>query len=329
MRWIWLAVAGCSSGTAQIEDKGPPGADADGDADTDADADSDTDADSDADADTDTGTPPIPEPITAFQEPGPYAVGVTEDTFEGGSCSSSGPGPGAEMTYTRYLPDGHAPVALVVVAHGLQRSRAQMAEHAAHWASWGLAVVATDLCAADVWNADAEQNAEDLVALADALGDGAPVVYVGHSMGGLSAFLAAAQDPRAIGQLGLDLVDTEDLAATAAAGQAVPVYGLVGEPEFCNTDSNAVAVYAAAPDARVVRVSGADHCDFESPTDALCTLACAEGTGADDRVADVIRGMSTAYLAWVSGEDPSGASWWSPGEAAYEELLGTGAIAVP
>ena len=51
----------------------------------------------------------------------------------------------------------------------------------------------------------------------------------------------------------------------AANGEelAVPVVGLVGDPGTCNVWSNFLPLFDAMPDARVLRVTQADHCDFE------------------------------------------------------------------
>ncbi len=249
-----------------------------------------------------------------YREPGRFAVVESTERFGGASC---------DMTYDRYLPEGAQPDVLVVLAHGFSRSRGDVADHGRHLASWGLAVVAPDLCTSDVWNIDHDNNGDDLAALGDALSRGAPVVYVGHSAGGLATYLAAARSDAAIGQLGLDLVDSGDLARDAAP-LAVPSFGLFGEPDACNAVGNGLPGYADA-----ARITGADHCDFEAPTDALCTTFCPDGDGDDAAVRSVIRGLMTAWVLSVSGQAPSAADWVTPGGGVYEQLLAAGTITAP
>lgn len=261
----------------------------------------------------DTGTGPPPD----YREPGPLGVDEATLSFDGASCT---------MRYDRYLPQGQPPEVLVVLAHGFSRSRAYVADHGRHLASWGVAVVAPDLCTSDFWDIDHGQNGRDLAALAAAASDGLPVVFVGHSAGGLAALLASAQSPVAVGQLGLDLVDSGDLGQQAAGSVPVPAWGLLGEPDFCNEDSNGTDVYAAVADGGAIRVAGADHCDFEAPTDGLCTGFCGGGDASDPAVRAIVRAMTTAYVLWISGLDPRASEWWLPGGGPYDELVTAGAI---
>jgi len=143
--------------------------------------------------------------------------------------------------------------------------------------------------------------------------------------------LAARDDPDAVAVLGLDLVDRDGQAQAAAASLSVPLYGLAGESGSCNDDANGLPSYAAAAQGRVVRVTEADHCDFESPTDILCTALCT-GTNnqfTDDEIQATILAMSTGYLLWQAGLDPAGQTYWTAGAAPYDDLLASGAISPP
>jgi hypothetical protein len=307
---LLVLVAGCGSGAVLIDDEGfepavvldPSGTPG---------------PDGTVPTDPSGGTPTEPEgPAPDYSRPGPYPV-----ESEGGRFAAS-----CSMAYTTFLPVGREPTTLVVLSHGFLRAKEQMAGTAEHLASWGLAVATPDLCHLDLLDVDYEQNAHDLADLGAELGHGAPVVQAGHSAGGLSSFLAAGIDPLCVGHVGLDLADFDGLGALAAPALPVPAWALLAEPEFCNNGGDAAGVYAAAPDARGVRVDGADHCDFESPTDWTCEVACADGAGDDEVVADAIVGLVTAAALALSGDDPRGAQYWTPGEDAHDGLVTAGVI---
>jgi pimeloyl-ACP methyl ester carboxylesterase len=275
--------------------------------------DDDTAADDDDTGDDDTESPPD------YGAPGPYAVTTTADLHSpGGSCT---------VPFTEFTPAGGPAAPLLVLTHGFMRTEAVLADLAEHFASWGLPVATTGLCHSTILDSDPPADAGDLVAFKQMLG-GTDVIYGGHSAGGLRSVLAASADPLTVAVLGLDLVDGDDLALAAAPSLTVPLYGLAGEAGECNSDANGLAVYAAAPSARVLRVTEADHCDFEAPTDWMCTMLC---EGNNDQVSDAeiqatIRGLATAYLLWQAGLALEGEHWWTPGEAAYDDLLAAGAI---
>lgn len=238
---------------------------------------------------------------------------------------------GCDLAYTRYTAQGGPDVPIVVLTHGLQRTKAQMATLADHLASWGLDVVTPTSCAKDLWNIDQERNGADMVELAQTLKPG-PAIYAGHSAGGLAAFVAASSDPQAAALLGLDMVESGGIGAGAVATLTAPTAGLVGDPGICNLSNNANGLYDAIPGAWFVRVTDADHCDFEHPTDAICTVAC--GTSPNDtfsegEIASTITGLSTGWLLLQTGVEPTGAAWWTPGGLPYDTLLAAGAVGAP
>ncbi|MEQ1569749.1 MAG: hypothetical protein ABMA64_29205, partial [Myxococcota bacterium] len=217
--------------------------------------------------------------------------------------------------------------AVVILAHGFSRSEAQMVDLAAHVASWGIPVATQSMCHATPFDNDPDTDAAALVALADQVGAGRRI-YLGHSAGGLRSVLAAAADPTAIGVLGLDLVDAANEALDAAPTLAVPLYGLQGEPSSCNADGNGWAVVDAAATSVALGVVDADHCDFESPTNALCTTFCsaAGDTFGDPEIHDVIFGLATAFVVWQSGVEPAAEGWWDPQGDGYKVLVASGAV---
>lgn len=266
-----------------------------------------------------TGTPTEPGPD--LREAGPYAV-----EFAGGNAILRG----CNMPYDLRTPAGLPDAPVVILAHGFQGNRASMAGWAEHWASWGLRVVTPNLCHATIIDTDHAQNGADLIALAGELGVPSPI-YAGYSAGGLAAVVATADDPQAIALLGLDMVDNANLGAGAAPSVTVPAFDIVGEPSQCNTTNNGLAVFGAMPQSRALRVTEADHCDFQNPADFLCGLTC---TGSNDQFDDAaiqaaVLGLSTAVVLWHAGVEPTGAQWWTPGEHYYDLLAGLGILSEP
>jgi pimeloyl-ACP methyl ester carboxylesterase len=265
-----------------------------------------------------------PQPAsTDFRGAGPWPWTSSEASITTSS--------GCRLDYTRVTADGGTSGAIVVLAHGLERGREQMTDWAEHYASWGLDVVAPDQCHCSVLDLDQEQNGHDLVELAASLGP-ARALYVGHSAGGLAAFVATAVDPAAVAFLGLDPTEWDGLAEAHASAVVAPAHAVVGEPGACNLANNFVPILASLPAGRSLRLVDADHCDFERPTDAVCTWPC--GTESNDRFSDEtiqegLMGLTTAFLLWRLGIDPSGESWWTAGGEGYALLADLGAIEEP
>ncbi len=274
------------------------------------------------DDDTTTGDDDDSVPPLDLAAAGPHAVSSSTGMYTpGGLCF---------MDYTVFEPVGAPAAPAVLLAHGFQRYAGVMEGLGEHFASWGLTTVTMDLCHATILDTDPPADAALLVELRGELGLG-QVIYAGQSAGGLRSVLAAAQDPDAVAVLGLDLVDGDDLGLDAAPALAVPLYGLAGEPSSCNADGNGLGVYGAAPDAALLRITEADHCDFEDPTDWLCTVLC-EGSNAqfsDDEIHATVRALATAYLRWQAGLDPAGEDWWTPGDPVHDALLASGAVSWP
>ena len=244
-----------------------------------------------------------------FRLAGPYSVTTADSAVGVDSCT---------MDVTTFLPDGTSPTTLVILSHGFQRNRSHVSDLAEHLASWGLAVATPKLCHATALDTDHAQNAIDVQDLADALRDGNPVIYMGHSAGGLATWLASAVDPNAIAHFGLDPVDSAQLGTGADGTHGFDTFGLLADPSLCNSQSNGEGWYGAGDTDRALRIVGSDHCDYESPTDALCTAFCAGGSADDATVAQIVFSMTTAFAMWQSGLDPSGELWWTPGEPWYD-----------
>lgn len=269
----------------------------------------------------DTGPADTGAAFVDFRDVGP----VPFVTAEGAFTTTSG----CTLAYVSALPASWT--TLVVLLHGLERESEQQREAAEHLAGWGLAVVAPTSCHARVTDLDQAANAADAIELAAAFGATA-IVYAGHSAGGLAAFRAAADDPAAIAFLGLDPTEWDGIGADAAPRVAVPAYAALGAPGVCNLDNNFAPVLQDVPGSRMLRVTEADHCDFEWPTDWVCTVPC--GTEPNDLFSDAeiydnVLGLATAFAVWQAGLDASGAGWWEEDGDGYALLNGAGAITEP
>ncbi len=304
-------IADDDDATPGDDDDATPGDDDDT---TPGDDDDDTADDDAADDDDDTVSPPVD-----FAATGPYPV-----TSDGDTLNPSG---WCYVPYTVFTPTGAPAAPTVILLHGFSRTPSVMADLASHIASWGLTVATPGLCHSTPLDSDPPQDVAELQDFKAIIG-ATDVIWVGHSAGGLRSVLSAQSDPQTVAVLGLDLTDGDDHAIDAAPSLTVPLGGLVGEPGTCNSNGNGADVYAAAPTATAVRVTEADHCDFESPTDWMCTMLCEEANSqfTVDEVRETIRGMATAYLVWQAGLDPRGEDWWTEGGAEYDALVGSGAI---
>ena len=100
------------------------------------------------------------------------------------------------------------------------------------------------------------------------------IVYAGFSAGGLAAYLAALDDPAAVAYLGLDSVDSGDLAREAHRQLTVPALFLVGKPSMCNAHGNFSPVFERWPNYTVKPVPRATHCHFELPFNKRCARLC-------------------------------------------------------
>jgi dienelactone hydrolase len=181
----------------------------------------------------------------------------------------------------------------VILAHGFTRTRATMAGHAATLAQDGYWVIAPDL----PYLMDSRDNAVALRDLMRQLQQGAAgvpldrFVLVGFSAGGLSALLAAGA-PGVAGYIGLDPFDRPGgVGLEAARKLAIPAFLLRGPAAACNAYSIAEPWVKALPNlVEESQFIAASHCDFEAPTDRLCTFVCGD-TNAQNQatVSDFLR----------------------------------------
>ena len=234
-----------------------------------------------------------------------------------GSIDSS---TGCRLDYRLYARSGQDPDDLVVLAHGFLRSQARMQTLAASLAADGTLVATLDFCNSSPWDGRHAQNGLDMVALARHL-DARRVVYAGFSAGGLAAVIAGRADPNSIGVVTLDLVETQGLGVRAAKGLDKPLLALAGEPTNCNALDNGRVVVSATDWARVLRISGAGHCDFEAPTDRLCELICADPNAGPDATQE-------AHIATSGAADGSRRQEIDTETSARERIIASTGLAV-
>lgn len=201
---------------------------------------------------------------------------------------------------------------VVLIAHGFLRRGESMAGWAEAIASAGLTAVTVDLCASAAANGRNADNGADLVALRRRLGIEA-AIYLGVSAGGLAAMIAASLDPEATrGLLLLDPTNAGGQARSAAARVRAPVAALVAKPQICNAWRNIDPALKTLPDATLVRIDEASHCDFEWPTDTFCRVACVStGGGERRRRAEArIRDLGLSFVEAIAADAPEALSRW-------------------
>ncbi|MGA1328687.1 MAG: hypothetical protein ACO305_18830, partial [Rubrivivax sp.] len=223
-----------------------------------------------------------------------------------------------------FKPTGR-PLGAVILAHGFTRSRTTLNGHAAALAADGALALTVDMpCTFDF-----ACNARALAGLVKALragglalGDDAArrsdgawslqpvdrVVLVGFSAGALSSLLAA-DTPGVVGYVGLDPFDRTRPDGQMALGMTVaptlhtPAVLVRAAPSRCNAQS------AAAPWAGALRrlqsdtvIDQASHCDFESPSDWICAMAC--GAADPGRQQQVRQRLQQAVQGWLGAAAP-------------------------
>ncbi len=185
------------------------------------------------------------------------------------------------VSVTLYYPARAHEAPLVIVAHGFTRSKRYMAGWGGQLAREGfLAAVLTQPALADH-----ELNATVISDLAGALRDAnaalkvkasARLALMGHSMGGLTSFLAANRR-EVDAWIGLDPVGMNDSWLAAAKNMRAPCAVLRAEPGAWNMSGNASRLVASLTAPKLdLKVRGASHLDPEFPTDVLGQIACGQ-----------------------------------------------------
>ena len=192
-----------------------------------------------------------------------------------------------------------------------------------------------DLLHASIFDNDPLQDANDLNLIAHQICGDVPIIYAGQSAGGMRSIVAAYQDTNAIAVLGLDLVDASNpswsdgyLALTTAANISILVWGLHGEASSCNANGNGLSVFTQAASGNAIRVTNADHCDFELPTNILCTLLCQESIVAilQTKRYKILFLISLQVFYCTTLRFQLSIQLWYPGNEYYDSQISIGAI---
>jgi len=210
-----------------------------------------------------------------------------------------------------FRPAQDPPVGAAIVAHGFARSRDRHRDLGRALAEAGIVAVIPDLPnVMNLWgNGDA---IVDLIEKVETGTLGMPafersrIVLIGTSAGGLASVLAAARSPGIAGWIGLDPVDRTGTGAAAAAKLTSPAWVLLGGASSCNLFGSGRTIARAVPAALVHTESfkAASHCDFEGPTNNLCSALCGKASaGMQERVRfETVR----AAMLMLSAGAPSG-----------------------
>jgi pimeloyl-ACP methyl ester carboxylesterase len=241
---------------------------------------------------------------------GPFAVEK--------ECGHRETASGVRVAYDIYFPDRAAgPYPTVALVHGFARNKKFHEETARYLASFGYVVFTPNLISllqgesAQVRNIAALQDhvnwlrgrAGDDEDPLGALIDPGRVALVGHSAGG-SISLETAW---ALGQAGetlqalvlLDAVPWGRTLERAETLEQLPTASFRSEPAGCNANGQVLDLLAALSyPVDDILISGATHCDPESPTNILCRAACG---GTNDVARATYRTLIHAFLADALG----------------------------
>ena len=257
-------------------------------------------------------------PIVDFSQRGPYESVSQSESASVSNCSN--------MNYSVFSPVDVSSPPVVVLGHGFGRGSDTMIGWAEHLSSWGVEVLLPTLCHYNVFfGVDHEMNGQNMVELANHHGV-EEVAYAGHSAGGLAAVIAASVDSQTLGILGLDTTDTQDVPGVPdfigmnyAGSVTSKAFSIRGEPSSCNSENNGLTLFRMMSDYRAIKVTSADHCDFENPTDFICEMNC-EGTSSeftDGAISEAILTLGTAAIMSITEISTDGDLVWTE-----EELSG-------
>jgi pimeloyl-ACP methyl ester carboxylesterase len=238
---------------------------------------------------------------------GPYQVSTEEIILNGASV-------------TFYIPEGLVDIPVAIWSPGFARSPDNHIDAAARMASWGILVATWPLSTFSDHEANGMAIVEEYLPATQSRYTSLlsnQVILIGHSAGGLASILGAAKvdaiTPVAA-IIGLDLTDVNDIGESAGAAVQAPALLLAGEPSLCNSDGSGRDLAGTlAGEVWLLEVLGANHCDFESNTDWLCTLSC----GTEDINRQEI--IQQYAIAWALEKTVGGASDWVYGPQAEQD----------
>ncbi len=256
----------------------------------------------------------------------------TSDTQDTGSTRTYPGGPGdldvvtetsrvAGADVTWYRPDAPGPYPVVIWSHGFARGPEQHADAARWMASWGFLVATPKLPSFADHEANGAFLANDLVpaAILESGQDDPPIALVGHSAGGLASLVAASMGAGDT-YVGLDAVDAGNLGTGVDGDVGIPALLFHGEAGACNANGSSES-WTLGGEQWDIEVVGANHCDFETNTDGLCTFLCGDEDAARQ---ELILTFTTAWLLDHLGVFPT--SEWGRGGARAEAERSAGRV---
>ncbi len=251
----------------------------------------------------------IPRPLTGeiarFASAGAYTSNVRNGVIKGEF--------GCRTEYETYASVGKNKTVEssvhVFIGHGFMRDLRSMRGWAELFSSHGIDATVVSFCNSTIINGHHDRNAQDLIAVAAQIHEG-PVVYAGFSAGGLSAYIAASRDERAVACLGLDSVDSGGLAGAVNAETLPSTLLLFGEPSSCNAKNNFLSSIPDSDRVTAIRVINATHCHFENPYGKECESVCGAVApkSAADRIIETIKAVSVAWIVSLSSDPASKAA---------------------
>ena len=255
-----------------------------------------------------------------FSDSGPYDIEI-----HNGYLSTSN---GDSTEYRLFSPIDGPSAPHIIFAHEFVSTHDYLLNLSQHYASWGLKVATMNQLHSSLIDNDPIQDAEDLILLSNQVFGGGDVIYAGYSSGGLRALIASALDTNTVAFFGLDIVDLEALGQSYSQGLNIPIFGLAGESSSCNSQSNGTGIYNEAENSKLLRITEADHCDFQSPNSFICTFLCENENNlfSSEEINLLIKNLSTAFLIWKTSINLDGEVWWTNGSEVYDSLMTNNSI---
>jgi predicted dienelactone hydrolase len=268
----------------------------------------------------------FPSPNAQAPDPGQrglYATGAF-------SITTTNPETGSTIDAVIYYPasgdaidPAGAPYAAIVFAHGFMASPSSYPGNADHLASWGYIVALPDLPENDteVRQSDArhmfsylERANSDVASPLYGMINPARLGVTGHSLGGLTAMILAARDPRVRAAVALDPTNAHSIIgaepwdyAAEAPNTTAPLLVLGAPSQLCNAEAGYNAMYDSVGSVHRTKlvIAGASHCDFMDTDSQLhifgCNLFCG-GSYATARVTLVERYTTAWFNYYLRGQ---------------------------
>ena len=86
----------------------------------------------------------------------------------------------------------------------------------------------------------------------------------------------------------------------------------MGEPSSCNAENNSLDLFRIMDGHHAIRVTEADHCDFEYPTNFGCQFNCENSNASvsDEIIRAEIVTLGTSAILSLTGISSDGLLYW-------------------